>query len=270
MWILHGVLQKDGRPAAARCAALVARKLAAAPLLRRALSATAPRICAFHALGLTVCATHLAVAPSKRAAVEAALGDPAAAEALALAHAELLNRIAAETTVAPARLGAASPTKSALLSGVAEQRAALLADLAQVRGRAEYVLKFSAAAAGPASTPPAAQPPRTGRSYLQSKLAARRAGRDRSQAAAAVIERVCADAAQLATLSHFAAGPTQRDPARRAALTLLVPRAAAPSLEALVAAAAAQAAAMGLELSASGPWAPFSFVGAPPEQERAA
>ncbi|MEL6977967.1 MAG: GvpL/GvpF family gas vesicle protein [Pseudomonadota bacterium] len=289
MLILHGVIGAETRRAAA--AALSA--LEPSPL------GAAARLRIIEAGPLALLASETA---SSAAALSQRLETIEGASALAAAHNRLLSALIVAIDVLPARLSGAFETEAALLAHVARQRDALGERLRRVAGAAEYSARLStrpmegaraqgagsdgagAAGSGAAGSYAAGSPAagsraaelgasgaaddvaaRDGRRYLQSRLSKRRSHARRREDMAALSEEMIAAARALARETVLAKGPTERRPQLRLDLALLLERGAESRLAAFGARFEAPARALGLELALIGPWAPFSFTGAPEE-----
>lgn len=266
MLVLHGAAH--ARDARRLEAALAPFQRMAAALLRGAALKIAP------AGSLVLIATEAADgAPD---AFVTALRDVETAQRLALAHSQLLNTLAREIDVLPARLSGPAESEAALVAQARAQEQRLLSRLTRIGGALEYALRIAEAPAtrpddaAASAKPDGASTSPGGRAYLRRKLDKRRAKEARSAARDAFLEGLTAAAESLSRETRATSGATERRPDLVLDLALLAPRAREPDVVRLAETAQPRAEALGLRFDAIGPWAPFSFATDPEEEEEAA
>jgi hypothetical protein len=172
------------------------------------------------------------------------VGDPAIDSLLV--HERVVERIMADRAVLPMRFGTQLPGEGALREMLATRQQELLALLDRVRGRIELAVR---ARRSPEAAAPKARVA-TGREYLEAKL---RSGRLTERAAAAVHE-------PLAALAVAVDRRRVSEPGELLRASYLVEEAVLPQFRAAV--ERLQRAQPELAILCTGPWPPYSFVGA--------
>lgn len=187
------------------------------------------------------------------------LNDRAWLERAALAHEEVLERLAAETAVVPLRFGSVHRRLDGVEQLLRERGAALAEALEQVRGRVELGVKAWLAAETDGRDVPAP----SGRAYLERLRDERRRAADRSRELAAVLAESHAQLAELAERAVVNPPQPRELTGRGMEMVLnaayLVP-AGDESLRRAVSALDAQHRARGLRFEVTGPWPPYNFV----------
>lgn len=181
-------------------------------------------------------------------------GDPAL-DAL-WAHERVLERLMADRAVLPLRFGTRLPDAEAVRMTLAARHDEFVAMLDQVRGRVELGVRamtpaINDGAAAVVVAPPQPSPTRTGREYLLEKLAH---GRRSEHEAAALHEPLAA----LAVATRRGRAQSDDELLRAA---YLVERASVARFRAVV--LRLQQQHPDVALLCTGPWPPYSFVGAP-------
>ena len=175
-------------------------------------------------------------------------------------HEEVIEALMEERTVLPARFGTLVPSRDHVGDILRRTYDALVDDLARVRGRVEIGVRFLSAheeadARDRSCDEPAGTGP--GAAFLRARLARARSLRNSRQAEVrAIIEAY----EQLAR--HADASRLDREPSERYGIgaAFLVPRERVASFQSFIAGVANANA--GLALLCTGPWPPYSFVGA--------
>jgi hypothetical protein len=185
---------------------------------------------------------------------EELFADPEAAAELSLRHHELLTALAVTADLAPVRLGALHADEASAARMLRDNAATFRQALARIAGAQEYAVKLTPLLAD--ATPAPAEPPASGRSFLQRRAEAGQRRRDAGGALDAL--RVHAAAHVFAPPRRHAAADQEK---RLVDAALLVPRAEAATFAGAVPAAQDAAAAAGFRLSVRGPLPAYSFVG---------
>ncbi|MCS0638531.1 GvpL/GvpF family gas vesicle protein [Streptomyces sp. LP05-1] len=194
-------------------------------------------------------------------------------EAVARAHHEVVDAVAARTTVLPLRLATICRDQERVRALLAERRAGCLARLELLAGRVEWGVKVFVLASGPDA--PGAPAERAGasggtglspgRAYLRTRRHERDARDDAYALAEETVRRVRAAAAEFAD-EHAAhrvqQGPLARTGAENVANdAYLVP---ATASDAFLTAVREEAGGPGsVRVEITGPWAPYSFAADP-------
>jgi hypothetical protein len=182
-------------------------------------------------------------------------GDPAL-DALWV-HERVVERLMADRAVLPMRFGTKLPDDAALRHALATRQQELLAILARVRGRVEVGVRAMQPPGSDADTDdrrpaPAAPMPASGREYLEAKL---HNGRRVEHAAAALHE-------PLAGLAVEARRQPARAPDELLRASYLIESAVLARFRGAV--ERLQRTHPGVAILCTGPWPPYSFVGATP------
>jgi Gas vesicle synthesis protein GvpL/GvpF len=181
-------------------------------------------------------------------------GDPAL-DALWV-HERVVERIMADRAVLPMRFGTKLPDEATLRQVLAAREQELLATLARVRGRVEVGVRAMQALGAEAADDPPPQPPApiatSGREYLEAKL---RNGRQVEREAAALHE-------PLARLAVEVRRQSARAPEELLRASYLIENGVLARFRATV--ERLQRAHPGIAILCTGPWPPYSFVGATP------
>jgi Gas vesicle synthesis protein GvpL/GvpF len=179
-------------------------------------------------------------------------GDPAL-DALWV-HERVVERIMVDRAVLPMRFGSRLPDDDALRELLTVRQQEFLETLQRVRGRVEVSVRAmqSGGEQPPPAEPPAARPvAASGREYLEAKL---RDGR-RTEREASVLHD------PLASLAVDAVRQATRGPDELLRASYLIDRAALARFRGAV--ERLQSAHPGIAILCTGPWPPYSFVGAP-------
>jgi hypothetical protein len=167
-------------------------------------------------------------------------------------HERVVERIMADRAVLPLRFGSRLPDDDALREVLATRQQEFLAALHRVRGRVEVSVRAMLQGGEP---PPAAEPmtpgATSGREYLEAKL---RDGRRTEREASSLHDPL--ESIAVAAVRQPARGP---DELLRAAY--LIDSAALARFRGVV--ERLQRAHPGVAILCTGPWPPYSFVGAP-------
>jgi hypothetical protein len=170
-------------------------------------------------------------------------------------HEAVVEILAAAGGALPVRFGSLLADEGAVRALLCEQRDAFVAGLGRVRGRVELSLRAIWAYPPPAPPPPTADPPRTGRAYIEQRLAEERATAQRRMCAEQIADEI------YARLDHYAAASVRKLlPSERMLLSAayLVARADVPHFQADIAAISAER--PDIRLLCTGPWPAYHFV----------
>jgi hypothetical protein len=169
-------------------------------------------------------------------------------------HERVIERIMADRAVLPMRFGTRLPDDEALREALATRREEFLGALQRVRGRVEVSVRAMqqggepSAAAEPVTPRPVAT---SGRAYLEAKL---RDGRRTEREASGLHD-------PLAMIAVDAVRQPARGPDELLRAAYLIDRAALARFRGVV--ERLQRAHPGIAILCTGPWPPYSFVGAP-------
>ncbi|MEU4658706.1 GvpL/GvpF family gas vesicle protein [Streptomyces sp. NPDC023723] len=199
------------------------------------------------------------------AALTERLNDPADLEHCARAHHRGVEAAARTGPVVPLPLATLYRTDHGAAAAVTSRAAVLGALLDRLRGRTEWAVKVHAAEAdGPADAAPVGVGGVDGRSYLSRASARRRVRQDSRGRAAAGAEAVDAELRRYAVAATRHRPQSEQLTGRRAPQLLnaayLVDDARRAGFTAALSRLRADGGAAGVELSASGPWIPYSFA----------
>ncbi|MEU8842331.1 GvpL/GvpF family gas vesicle protein [Streptomyces roseus] len=204
------------------------------------------------------------------AALKAHFEDITWLEQTARAHHQVVEALAAHTTVLPLRLATLYEDRDRALTALREQYEQFTDRLALLTGHTEYGIKAYITADADSDplatgTVPAVSP---GKAYLRARKAQQHAHEEHHQAAARAAQQLTATAARYAAayVRHPAqSGPLARDQGGENILNdaYLIPDEDADAFRAAVEQAAA--ALTGVRIEITGPWAPYSFA-TPPAQ----
>jgi predicted regulator of Ras-like GTPase activity (Roadblock/LC7/MglB family) len=178
------------------------------------------------------------------------------ATALAIAHNRIVNAVAATDDIVPLRLESFHSDEAAIAAMLRADESRLRQMLARIAGRFEFAIRIERRADSPVVPPP--PPVVTGRDYLRRRggqrqsLAEGRMARDAHIDGIEAKFRLFAD--DIRRLPFVEGGPGK--PLAR--LAALVRRQSFAAFEAQAVALMAQA--EGMEITVSGPWAPYCFV----------
>ncbi|WP_256106034.1 GvpL/GvpF family gas vesicle protein [Streptomyces sp. ODS05-4] len=219
--------------------------------------------------GLAAVVGPVAAADFEQAPLAAHLEDLAWLEAVARAHHEVVDAVAAAGPVLPLRLATVYRDEDAVRALLAEGRAVFAPRLEKLAGQVEWGVKVHLAPTVPAA-PPAGEPARAagpgsagaGRAYLRARGHERRSREGAYREAAAAVAEVRAAAAAYATeqVRHrvqqgaLAGG----GPENIANDAFLVPSDSCAAFLTAVRRAAESLPAVRVEIT--GPWAPYSFA----------
>ena len=201
--------------------------------------------------------------------IDARLSDLSWVSDRALAHERMVEHFAAAGTVLPMKLFTLFTGDERALARLGEQRDGIERALARIAGRVEWGVRilFHEARARQEAVAAVASAGETagGRGFLLRKKAQQDGARERTAKARAEAERAFAD------LSALAAAARRREPAATATdggrllldAAFLVPVAEGGAFEAAVERCAGELAASACEVTLTGPWPPYNFVGDP-------
>jgi hypothetical protein len=197
-------------------------------------------------------------------AIERGLRDLDWVASVAMAHEAVIERFRSAEAVVPMKLFTIFTSDERAVSTLGRTRRRLDALLDRVAGRDEWGLRLvvDTRAAAPRAATPRALRPASGTTFLQAKKAERDAAsatrRDATRVAAEIYRDVAgeADAARRRALSSAEAATWALDAA------FLVRRSRARAFRAAVARAGRRYAGDGYRLTLTGPWPPYTFVGA--------
>ncbi|MDW4903864.1 GvpL/GvpF family gas vesicle protein [Streptomyces sp. ADMS] len=202
------------------------------------------------------------------AAIAQRLDDITDLEHLARDHHQVIAALALHTAVLPLRLATVYLDDESLLRRLHADDGHFRTTLNQLEGHDEWGVKIYAHP--PATTPPPADRPRSGRDYLRARRTSRD-GRDLAHQAAADlgarVDRTLAEACLATDVRHHRPQPAalSAEPGENVVnAAYLVPREHTRSFQDRVELLAAGTAGVRLEIT--GPWAPYSFASPPPEQ----
>jgi hypothetical protein len=220
---------------------------------------------AIEGAGLVAVASEVPAADYREDALHERLADLVWAGERGLRHERVVETCYLAAPVVPLRFCTIFETRERVAALLARYAGRLRSILADLRGKAEWGLRGTVDrarfAASLAPKPAAEGVAAGGRAYLEAKKAARDAQRAAADALARALDEVVetlAGAAERAVRQPVGAGLEAGDLALRAAF--LVPLAGREAFEAAVARERERRATAGIELRATGPWPPYSFV----------
>ncbi len=170
---------------------------------------------------------------------------------IGLLHNELLVKLVAQIDLVPVRLGALHSDEAAVLNQVEENAAFFEAALAHISGAVEVTLDVVNKAV--AELPAVATTPATGRDYLKARHAQKNIVRLAVSSRETFINELAQEVSQICR---------DQKPEGSQRLCVLVERAKLDDFIALFDTLQQRAVSNHLELTASGPWPAYSFVGA--------
>lgn len=205
-------------------------------------------------------------------ALKAHFEDLSWLEATARAHHEVIEALAARTTVLPLRLATLYEDTARALAALQEQHDLFAERLALLAGHTEFGVKAYIAPATTGPDPPPADTTGPGKAYLRSRRAQQHARDDRYRQAARAAQQLTDTAARYASarVSHpVQIGPLAGDRDGENVLNdaYLVPDDRADDFRGAIEQDAARL--PGIRVRVTGPWAPYSFATPPPEAPEA-
>jgi hypothetical protein len=178
--------------------------------------------------------------------------------ALALDHNRILTQFATEADVVPLRLESFHSEAASIAQMLTTDRARLDGLLDRIAGRFEFAARIDRL---PVTAIAASEEPQSGRDYLQRRGYQRQ---QRDEARARQMSRVAEFTSAVAALGVASLSMPLPEPAVSprcvARLALLVTRADFTAFERAAASLMARATTAGLDVTISGPWAPYYFV----------
>lgn len=188
-------------------------------------------------------------------------------EDTARAHHQVIEALAAHTTVLPLRLATLYEDADRALAALHEQHDHFADRLALLTGHTEYGIKAYIRPDTAADVSPPTSAPSPGKAYLQARRAQQHARDDHYQQAAHAAQRITDTAARYATASirhPVQTGPLTRGQDGENVLNdaYLVSDDQADAFRTAVEQDAARMAGVRIEIT--GPWAPYSFATPPP------
>ena len=188
-------------------------------------------------------------------AVDAALEDLDRLEALARAHAAVLDQALAQGPVLPFRMGTVFANADGVRAMLDERRAAFASALRSLRGRSEWGVKVYARRRR--AREPVATPPASGTDYLTRRRIERETAERARQDVLALLDAIHA---QLQERAEDSALLTAHSPDLVLNAVYLVTDAAAVPFAALAEQLASEARRQGLRLDLTGPWPAYHFT----------
>ncbi|WP_371680926.1 GvpL/GvpF family gas vesicle protein [Streptomyces sp. NBC_01276] len=200
-------------------------------------------------------------------ALKARFEDLGWLEATARAHHEVVEALAARTTVLPLRLATLYEDTARALTALHEQHDLFAERLALLAGHTEFGVKAYIAPATTGPDPPPADMTSPGKAYLRSRRAQQHARDDQYRQAAGAAQHLTDTAARYASarVRHpVQSGPLAGDRDGENVLNdaYLVPDDRADDFRAAIEQEAAHL--PGIRVDVTGPWAPYSFATPPP------
>ena len=199
--------------------------------------------------------------------IERRLADLSWVSDRALAHEQVVEHCAAHGTVLPMKLLTLFTTEERALAGLRQRRPEIERILERIAGRVEWGVRilFDEAQARRTAVETAAQdnPAASGTSFLQRKKAEQDGVRSLGARVRAEVERAFEELVAAAAEARRREPPTETMSRRLLDAAFHVPRDGSEAFEEAVQRWAGELAGQACEVTLTGPWPPYNFVGEP-------